>query len=333
MYKPSHHPFKKFLFLVCVLIPSHFIYADIGRFNFTHSYGKSEFRFKYHNNLVLIPLSIKGKKYNFILDTACPSTVIFDLEMLAPEDIMWDKEMSFSGAGTGTPVQAFLAKPLTISLPGIEGSGLVPVVLKKKPEIISDAPILISGVIGFQIFSRFIVEINHSKKSIVLYEPSQYKAGKDAYHLPITIEGTKPYLLTHTSLSKNRNEAIKLLIDSGADLDLLIFQDNNLRKTKRWGMAQGLAGGFNDGFIRGFISFLSTLQLSQFLLFGVTVYFVKEQDFMYENIDSRQGTLGAGLLKKFDITFDYLGKRLYLNPSMTDNISSPVFTKAHSPID
>jgi len=52
----------------------------------------------------------------------------------------------------------------------------------------------VQGVLGYEVFSRFVVEVDYEKKRLSLTLPQYFKPKKSSRVLHISIEDTKPYM-------------------------------------------------------------------------------------------------------------------------------------------
>ena len=82
------------------------------------------------------------------------------------------------------------------------------------------------GVLGSEIFNRFIVEVNYEKESIRLYEPSNFKVAK-GLKVAIKIRDFRPFVEIKVRQKGQRATKVNLLIDTGASSALFLDAENN----------------------------------------------------------------------------------------------------------
>ncbi len=71
----------------------------------------------------------------------------------------------------------------------------------------------VQGILGYELFSRFIVTIDYEKKEMILQRPEKFKPSRKAQKLKISVEDTKPYIRTRVGVTDSTSVNAKLLID------------------------------------------------------------------------------------------------------------------------
>ncbi len=85
----------------------------------------------------------------------------------------------------------------------------------------------VHGIIGYDLFKDFIVEINYSAKYIRLNNPKsyEYKKCKNCETLNLEFYNSKPYFNVDIKI-KDKQIPVKLLIDSGGSDALWLFESS-----------------------------------------------------------------------------------------------------------
>lgn len=280
-------------------------------FRFTSNAKSVKIPIETYHNLILVPLRINNSmEMNFILDTGVKTTIF--TEPLLANFLSFGKtrKIKVIGLGEGKAIEAEVASNLNISLPsGIEGKGLNMVVLPENTISFSSMfgkPVY--GIIGYEVFKHFVIEINYFNNFIRLYKPNKYKPKKGTI-IPIQIERTKPYIET-TVVAENGTEKTRLLIDTGASQAVSLWHERVDMPTKTIGafLGQGLSGNIFGrlGRIKGF-------QVGDFYFENVVAAYPEAESLkMIEAPGEWQGNLGAAILKRFSVTFDYPNNRIIL---------------------
>ncbi len=281
-------------------------------FRFTQKGNSIKIPIKTYHNLILIPLRINNSmEMNFILDTGVKTTIF--TEPLLADFLSFGKtrKIKVIGLGEGTAIEASVASNLKITLPGgIEGQGMSMVILPENTISFSSMfgePVY--GIIGYEMFKQFVIEIDYYNSYIRLHKPSKHKPHKAATIIPIQIERTKPYIET-TVVAQNGTEKTRLLIDTGASQAVSLWhgQVEVPLKTIDAYLGQGLSGNIFGrlGRIKGF-------QIGEFYFEDVVAAYPEESSLkMVKNPGDWQGNLGAAILKRFSVTFDYPKSRILL---------------------
>ena len=197
------------------------------------------------------------------------------------------------------------------------------VILKDDFDLSSKMGITIHGVIGYDIFSDLILRINYKSKKIRFYNPSKYKQKKcsNCEVLPLTIFQKKPYVDVTVKLNNNSKKVpIKMLIDSGGSDAIWLFEFSNKNIVTPENFFTDFLGVGLSGTVYGKRSRISSLGLGKFSLNKPTVSFLdtlstKEA----RKFNKRNGSIGAGILKRFTVWFDYPNNRLMLKKNSSFN--------------
>ncbi len=271
--------------------------------------------FEQHNNLIVIPITInRFLTLKFILDTGVENAILTEKLYADILDVNYIREITIDGPGLIDSVEAFIANQVTFSLPGgVVGTNMNMLVLKEDylqlSENIGDD---VHGIIGYDIFSRFVVEINYDDNEITLIDPSRFKASRRATEIPIEIRGSKPFI-NATIKQDNQKTSLDIMVDTGASHAALI--DYNFldgvdlpEKTIVTRLGRGIAGE-----IPGYIGRMDSVKIDCFDFSRMLV--AAPFDGAYNKVikrGARVGTFGGELLNRFNVTFDYSSKKMYL---------------------
>ena len=283
-----------------------------------------DIRFQFINNLIVIPIKVNNKKLNFILDSGVNKTIVFNSSKVDTILSNFEYKYKLKGLGKGLPVNAIVSKNNLFRINNlIAVNKNVYVILKDDFDLSSKMGITIHGVIGYDIFSDLILRINYKSKKIRFYNPSQYqqKICSKCEVLPITIFQKKPYI--DLSLKLNNTSKIipiKMLIDSGGSDAIWLFEFSNKNIVTPENFFTDFLGVGLSGTVYGKRSRISSLGLGKFSLNKPTVSFLdtlstKEA----RKFNKRNGSIGAGILKRFTVWFDYPNNRLMLKKNSSFN--------------
>lgn len=276
--------------------------------------------FEQHNNLVIIPLVInRFVTLKFILDTGVETAILTEKLYTDILDVNYSREITISGPGIVDSVEAYVATGVTFTLPGgVTGNNMNMLVLKedylKLSEGIGDD---VHGIIGYDIFSRFIVDIDYDENVLTLIDPNKFRPSKKATAIPIDIIGSKPFI-NATIKQKENKASLNMLVDTGASHATLIdynFLDGMALPDKRiiTQLGRGIAGD-----IPGYVGRMDSVQIEDFGFDDILVSAPFEG--AYNKVikrGARIGTFGGELLTRFRVTFDYNNKMMYLKRSQS----------------
>lgn len=288
-------------------------------FGFSLPEGKKkiEIEFEEINNLIVIPITInRFITLKFILDTGVETAILTQKLFADLLDVNYLRQLSVAGPGIADSVEVYVTNEMTFFIPGgLVGKNMNMLVLKddylRLSENMGDE---IHGIIGYDIFSRFVVEIDYDDKKLVLYDPEKFKPRKRLTEIPIEIRKSKPFLKTAISQNEDTN-SIDIMVDTGASHAALLDFNDNQEKFLGEKLVTKLGRGIG-GEIPGYLSRLETLTIADFEF--EEVLFSAPFDGIYNKVikrGSQYGTIGGELLHRFKVTIDYHHKKIYLKKS------------------
>lgn len=305
---------KTFFLLIGTLFPL-LLHAQTIGFTLKNNAKKVVIPFESYNNLIIVPVILnQALPLRFILDTGVQTTILTDRTFSDILNIQYNRKLTLLGADGDKGVDAYVAGNVSLELPGTKGEGQVMLVLEEDYlQLKNYLGEEVHGILGYEIFRRFTVEINYGAHTLTLYEPSSYKPRKSYTAIPITVESTKPYLTASITSHDNRTFQAKLMVDTGASHSLLLDASSHhaisLPETRvRCTLGRGLGGDIN-----GYISRVKHISIGKFD-FNKAISSFPDTANLGENFKAtgRQGTLGAGVLRRFTVVIDYYNNKLYL---------------------
>lgn len=289
-----------------------------SNFRFFNEAKKQTISFKLINNLVVIPIEVNGKKLNFILDSGVGTTILFNIHNSDSLDLKNVKKIKLRGLGSEEPIDAILSKGNTFRLNNIISSNQnLYVIFDDSFDLSSKLGITVHGIIGYEILKDFIVKIHYGAKKITFYDSDnfQYKNCKKCETFYIEFHRLKPYINVGVKLDafSNKITPVKLLVDSGGSDAMWLFENSHpdIKTPKKYFvdfLGEGLSGA-----IYGKRTIIKGLVLGKFELKSPTVSFPDSLSIAYAlKFKERNGSIGANILKRFIVTFDYRHHKIML---------------------
>ena len=289
-----------------------------GSFIIENALKRQSVSFKLSNNLIIFPIEVNGRPLNFILDSGVGATLLFNL--YAKDSVMLHnkEKVRLQGLGSEESVEAVLSKGNIFSFGNIKGfNQSLYLILDDSFDLSSKLGITVHGIIGYEIFKDFVVEINYGTKRINFYNPDTYKHQicKKCETFELDFFKLKPYINVGVKLDSVSAKIIpvKLLIDSGGSDAIWLFENSHpdiLSPKKFFNdfLGEGLSGA-----VYGKRSKIEALVIGKFELKNPTVSFPDSASISYAlQFEERNGSLGASVLKRFNVTFDYKNKKISL---------------------
>ena len=281
-------------------------------FRFLNQNKKTErIRFKFINNLIVIPLKINGKKLSFILDSGVSKTILFNITQNDSIGLNSVEKVSLRGLGKGEPVEALLSKNNKLSLKNIVSyDETIYVIVRDYFDLSSKMGTTIHGIIGYNLLSNYVVKINYKNRYIDFYNPENYelKRCKKCETFPLNFYRKKPFIDAKVQLDTigDKLTDVKLLIDSGGSDAIWLFEHTKPEIVTPINHFNDILGVGLSGSIYGNRSRISTFKLGSFIIEQPTVSFLDsistKNARMYKE---RNGSIGSNILKRFIVWFNY----------------------------
>ncbi|WP_316802337.1 aspartyl protease family protein [Pedobacter nototheniae] len=284
-------------------------------FSFPKNRTRESLSFKSIKNLIVIPLFINGKgPYNFVLDTGVGPMIITDPTILDSLNFASMRKIKVSGLGVET-VEAYVSQSINAKIGNATVSRIPTAILKEDLFNLSGhLGLKVYGIIGFSFFNSFVVDIRYSESRIIFYDPDakiKYRGNK----IPIEIESQKPYVMAAVDLPTGKVNA-RFLMDTGASHALSMEMLNGGEFPLPAKKIKANLGMTLSGQIKGYVGRIKEFYLGNYKFKNVIAGFPDFQSISQKiDLSSRNGNLGADVLRKFDIQFNYQEKFICIKPN------------------
>lgn len=280
-----------------------------------------EIPFEYRNNFIILHLLVNGQlPLSFILDTGAGHTILTKKEVAQLLRLPFERSFQVMGSDLTRPLQAHLARGIRLDFPGLASAPQEDVLVLEEDffQFESFTGIPIHGILTANLFSRYLFKINYDKRTITLYNRPFFsdKLLKGYQELPIELFRDKPYLYTQLKLNPQDTLTVKLLLDTGAGIPLLLFSDTHpLLQPPSNAIPSGIGIGLG-GNLQGFMGRAPSLQLGGYTQHQViTAFQTLDSVADWSSTNHRNGLAGNELLGRFSLIFDYYNEKLYLKPA------------------
>lgn len=179
---------------------------------------KVELSFRNESNLMIVPIKINGKgPFNFILDTGSESGMIFDKMIIGENNLVNARTIPVFAPNGNKITDIWIASNIDVDISGVTGADQSMFVLQENfVDVDNVLGIEAHGILGSEIFNRFIVEVDYTKMKIWLSKPESFKVPRGYKKFDIQIENSRPYMNVHIKQVKGKAIDVKLLVDTGA---------------------------------------------------------------------------------------------------------------------
>nr|WP_313795287.1 aspartyl protease family protein [uncultured Allomuricauda sp.] len=316
--KKNHHFFVLLLMLMPFLVSAQ-------SFILPKNQKSQKIKFQLLNNLILIPVEVNGAELTFVLDSGVSRPILFNISDRDSLLINNVQEITIRGLGGGEPMAALSSKGNTFKLGNARNYNQdLYVVLDKEINFSTSLGIPVHGILGYDLFRDFVIEVNYSSRNIRLHNPDLYKDSnpKKSQTLPISIERRKAYIEGTVLMEDADNVPVKLLVDTGSSDALWLFHQPEKgldipEKHYEDYLGRGLSGD-----VFGKRTKVSGIRIGDFELKDAKTAFPYRESFGFiKFLGDRNGSVGGEILKRFNIIFDYPRRQVTLKKN--GNFSTP----------
>lgn len=305
---------KKNLIFIILLLLSTIVLGQ--SFHLKKNVDKQVVKFKLVNNLIIIPVELNGVKLSFILDSGVNKPIVFNLTQTDSVEIKNPEEIYLKGLGSGSPIRAYKAEGNRFKIGDnvYNNNQLLYLVLDQGINLSSRIGFPVHGIIGYDIFRDFVVEIKYASKKMVLHNPKSYKYRKNNKYniLPIEVKKNKSFIKAAVVLH-DKKEEVELLIDSGSSDALWLFENTSDAIKVPPKYFEDFLGKGLSGSVYGKRGHAKMFIMADYTLEEAKVAFPDSLSLLHlTNLGERNGSIGGEILKRFNVIFDYKKKQISL---------------------
>lgn len=315
---------KQIIILCFFIISSLPVFAQ-DEFQFEKGVDKVIIPFKIINNLIFIPIKVNGVELHFLLDSGVEETILFSMEDKKEVSFFNVEKITMRGLGSETSIEGLKSTNNVLAINGLKSSNhLLYIVLDQSFNLSSHVGIPVNGIIGYNFFKSNLVEVNYAKKRIVVYknnDSNRKNSTRKFQMVPITIERLKPYIQSSVMVDSVKIP-VKLLIDIGNSDAIWLFENKDksiIIPAKNF--EDYLGKGFS-GDVEGKRAQIKKFSFSKFEFNRPIVAFPDSSSIRnVKMVKDRAGSVGAEILRRFNLIFDYSNQQLFLKKNR--NFTSP----------
>jgi hypothetical protein len=306
---------KKNVLVIFLILYGFSVLGQTG-FNFKEDKKRVSIPFQLINNLVFIPVKVNGVELTFLLDSGVDETVLFSLDEQKEINLNNKETISLRGLGSKEAIEGIKSTGNTLETKGmVSKNHLLYVILDQEFNLSSHVGIPVNGIIGYPFFKNNLIEINYAKKKVYFYEDTsklRTKIQKKYKAIPITVEGSKPYVTANVLVSGKASE-VKLLADTGhSDAIWLFASKSNKIDVPNKNFDDYLGKGFS-GDVLGKRAIISEFEIADFKFANPIAAFPDSTSLQHvKMVTGRLGSIGGEIFKRFSVIFDYQHEKMFL---------------------
>jgi hypothetical protein len=262
----------------------------------------------YHNRVYLMVKVNGAGPFRLILDTG---SVVSGLNEARTRDLGLQLKGKAAMRGNGektTPVE--LAKNVSFALGGVELVEKVVAVFSFQ-DFESHEGRAVYGILGLNLFYRYVAEIDYANKTLKLYEPKGYVYSGDGeivplplFHCKIEMAGQSP-IDGEMGIDQGTYTAVRLFRNFTEKHALIAADNKNMLPS----FGYGLGGEYKEVTGR-----LQTLQIGRLKIDDPVTSFSQASSGATVG-GGTAGTIGGEILRRFKVILDYSRKQMILEPN------------------
>ena len=273
----------------------------------------TRFPFKQYSGGVMVVRATYEKlkdSFNFILDTGSGGISLDSSTCQENNLVGRQSETTITGIGGKRKVSFIFGK--TLHFPGLQLDSLN-FHINNYEVLTSVYGEKIDGIIGYSLFSRFIVKINFDSHFVEVLTPGKMQYPNGGHILRPAFTSIP---IQHAQIKDSRKLAHHFYFDTGAGLCFLMSDrfaaDSGILLKKRkpkLTQAEGMAGR-----VQMRLSVIKELKLGPYRFRNVPTYLYKD-DFNVLAYPFAGGLIGNELLRRFNMTINYGQREIHLQPN------------------
>jgi hypothetical protein len=260
--------------------------------------------FELVNNIIFLKASVNGSEPKpFLADTG--GVNLISRTVAAELGIRSEGKIQGLGAGEET-VDVGMTRLRTFQLGQVSFRSPLFYVLSlenlTKPQDLDFA-----GIVGFELFKRFVVEIDYAESKLTLTLPEHFEYDGKGVIVPFTFDEKTP--VVHGALDGVPGT---FSIDTGSAVTVDVFRpfvDEHRLEDKYQPRFETIAGHGVGGVVRAKIARAQVLRIGDVEIPDVVIQLSTQEKGAYSD-RYVAGNIGAGVFKRFTVVFDYANQRL-----------------------
>lgn len=281
--------------------------------------GKSvKIPFQKYNDFIIVEAVLFGNlRLNLIFDTGAEHTLLFNRIYTDLMGVEYDRRIPVYGADLSRELHALIARNVRIRVGPSKTKQLSILVLEDDYSVIDQLiGVPVHGLLGSSFFGDHVVEINYRRKYIELHRVFEFEhPGENFRTFEIEVLNGKPYVRGTILTAEGVRRELDLLLDTGADLPLLLHANMDTVLNIPETAISGKLGAGLGGYLEGFLGRSPGFELWGHSFDNIVTSYQDLDSLMRDFRDlNRQGIVGNQMLSRFHFFINYPGRTVYIRP-------------------
>jgi len=273
--------------------------------------------FKLVSNLIILPVEINDVELNMILDTGSESSMIFTLPENDTLEFRNLKKVFLRGIGESEKIEALYSDKNKLDIAGYTHQSFpLLLVLNQEVNISERLGVEVNGILNGSFFKNRIVEINYESKQLIIHKEAkilQKKKYKKYERVPIKVFDNRPYITVDAAFGETK-VSLNLLVDIGLSDGLWLFENDSIQSNATY--FEDILGRGLSGEVVGKRSRVDNVRIKNFEFEQALVSYPYQKYLPLLNYSERRnGSIGAGLMHRFHVVFDFQHNEILLKPN------------------
>jgi hypothetical protein len=280
---------------------------------------KVEIPFERQDNFIIVKVLLQNLlPLRFIVDTGAEHTIVTKKELTSILQIPYDRSITLMGTDMRTQIVAHIARKVSLKLPNLSFEKDILILDDDYLHFDRFAGLDVQGILGAEAFKGYVVKFDFVKQIMTIYDPSVFKPSDHRKYeeLAIEIVRAKPYLTTNAQIRSDSTVSLKLLVDTGAALALLLHTYSTPGLVLPPQTIRGSIGMGFGGEIEGVVGRIRHINIGSSRLSLPVCNFQELLQMSDSNfINQRNGLLGSEILSRFNLIIDFAKEKMYVQPN------------------
>jgi len=275
--------------------------------------------FELVNRHVVLQVKVNNSRpLSFVLDTGDKFAII-DLERAKELGLNLQGELRAAGAGSERPTGAFV-KDSTFTIPGLAGFSQPVNIALPIRNLASRMGQDFDGILGSEFIKEFVVELDYQARVIKLHDKDKFSYTGPGESIPIKLNGAG-HPIIDGQVTPIGSEAVRgrFVLDIGSGAALILYSpfvtghqllSSNMKTIK------AIGGAGAGGETTGRIGRVTELKIGKFKISNPTTMFSEDKEGALAS-SAVLGNIGARVMSKFRLLFDYGHDRIIFEPNNT----------------
>lgn len=292
------------------------LHSSSSAYSFTSGSSTRDIPFQLNANKIYLSVRINSQgPFSFILDSGAAFDVL-DEERARALGVKWSDPSVVRGAGEGS-VKIAVGTGISLSLPGLEIVKPTITILTINSSISENEGRAVDGLLGYDFFKAFVVEIDYANQRLNVYEPQTYHYAGPGEIIPLQENHGHTFINATLAFADGRRVQARLLMDTGARMALTLntpFVDGQrlLATTPQIidsTTSIGVGGPYQSAVAR-----IESLRLGRLTIKYPVAAMSRARSGVLAGSDF-DGIIGAEILRRFRVIIDYSRQQMIVEPN------------------